>query len=1068
MVEPHRERKVVTVLFADLVGFTSRAEEMDPEDVDAELDRYHTHVRGELERFGGTVEKFIGDAVMALFGAPVAHEDDPERAVRAALAVRDWAAGENLEVRIGVNTGTALVKLEARPEAGEAMAAGDVVNTAARLQAAAPANGILVGETTYRATLNAVDYRDREPVEAKGKAEPVPAWEAVEARSIVGVDRLHSTRLVGRAGELALLGGALDRARRERSVQLVTLVGVPGIGKSRLVYELFRIVDADSELITWRQGRCLPYGDGVTFWALGEIVKAESGILETDTVEEVERKLSAAAREPRLESHLRPLVGLGAADLGSGDRRAEAFAAWREFFEELAEERPLVLVFEDLHWADDNLLDFVDHLVDWASGVPILVVSTTRPELLERRPAWGGGKQNALIISLSRLSDAETEQLVGELVSSQLLAADTQSSLLARAGGNPLYAEQYARILLERGELAELPETVQGIVAARLDLLAPEQKRLLQDAAVLGRTFWVRGLSAVSGLDPRTVGDRLHGLERRDFLRRERRSEMADDTQYAFLHVLVRDVAYAQLPRADRATRHRRAAGWIDSLGRPEDHAEMLAHHYVQAFELSEAAGLDTADLADPVRFALRDAGDRAAALYASEAAVRFYDRALELWPDDQERVELLYRRAVPAGRHLGGGEPAHLAEARDALLAAGRADRAAELEMLLSTRAWMHGLREAADEHAARAAALLPQGGPPSESRAWVLVRLASIAYLRGDERRAPELVAEARRVSEQAGSDEGLSDALSLGGMIRLSVGDRGGLQDIERSVEVAVRTGELALLTRVQNTLAVAYQLLGDLDTGYRMRLEGADAAERLGSETLRRWYQGVLVGHRYKHGEWDEALRDADDFLGASGEDAAHAVVWQVHVERAEIRLARDDRAGALADVDRALETARANTEVQAVSYTLAACAHVLALAAEPERAAALANELLAFLRSGARIQFAVVNLPAFACAAVRLGLRDELLAALAGYPRSAWTDAVFAYLDRAYVRAADLLAKAGTRPDEAEARLRAAEQLFAEKRRAEADEQLGRALDFYRSVGASRFIGEAEALLAATA
>jgi class 3 adenylate cyclase len=1069
VAEPRRERKVVTILFADLVGFTSRAEQMDPEDVEAELDRYHKHVRGELERFGGTVEKFIGDAVMAIFGAPAAHEDDPERAVRAALGVRDWAVGEALEVRIGVNTGTALVKLEARPEAGEAMAAGDVVNTAARLQAAAPANGILVGEQTFRATERAIDYRELEPVDAKGKAEPVSVWEAIAARSLVSVDRLHSAGLVGRTGELALLGSALDRTRRERSVQLVTLIGVPGIGKSRLVYELFRVVDAEAELISWRQGRCLPYGDGVTFWALGEIVKAEAGILETDTVDEVQRKLAGVAGERRIESHLRPLVGLGAADLGSGDRRAEAFAAWREFFERLADERSLVLVLEDLHWADDNLLDFVDHLVDWARGVPILVVATARPELLERRPAWGGGKQNALIISLSPLSDTETEQLVGELVSTPLLAGDMQASLLARAGGNPLYAEQYARILLERGELAELPETVQGIVAARLDLLAPEQKGLLQDAAVLGKTFWVRGLAAVSGLDPRAVEDRLHGLERRDFLRRERRSEVAEDTQYAFLHVLVRDVAYSQLPRADRATRHRRAAGWIDSLGRPEDYAEMLAHHYVQALELSEAAGLDTADLADPVRFALRDAGDRAAALYAADAAERFYGAALELWPaDDPERVELVYRRAVPVGRHLGGGDPTRLAEARDALLAAGDVDRAAEVEMLLAQHAWMQGRREVADAHSARVTALLSEGDSVTESRAWALLRLASAAYLTGDDRRATELVATARQVSEQVGSNEGLSDALALAGMIRLSRGDESGLRDIERSVEVASRTGELALLTRVKNSLAVAYQLLGDLEQGYWMRLEGVEAAERLGSGPLRRWYQGVLVGHRYRRGEWDKALTDADDFLDAVGEGAAHAVAWQVFLERAEIRLARDDVAGALADVDRAVETARANTEVQAVSYVLAGCAHVLALATEPERATALAQELLASLRSGARIQFAVVNLPAFASAAVRLGLGEELADALEGYPESRWTTAVSAYLEGAYAQAADLLAEAGTRPDQAEARLRAAEQLLAEGRRGEAEEQLGQVLHFYRAVGATRYLREAEALLAMTA
>ena len=1054
-MEARRERKVVTVLFADLVGFTSRAEQMDPEDVEAELSRYHTRVRAELERYGGTVEKFIGDAVMAIFGAPAAHEDDPERAVRAALAVRDWAIGEGLEVRIGVNTGTALVKLGALPQAGEAMAAGDVVNTAARLQAAAPVNAILVGEATFRATRLAVAYRDHEPVEAKGKAQPVAVWEADGVLSVVSVDRLHSAELVGRAGELALLTGALDRARRERSVQLVTLVGVPGIGKSRLVYELFRIVDEDSELISWRQGRCLPYGDGVTFWALGEIVKAEAGILESDPLEEVERKLSHTAGGPRLESHLRPLVGLGAADLGGGDRRAEAFAAWREFFERLAEVRTLVLVIEDLHWADDNLLDFVDHLVDWVSGVPILVVSSARPELLERRPTWGGGKQNALTISLSPLSDDETARLIGELLVQPLLGADTQSELLARAGGNPLYAEQYARILQEQGALTDLPESVQGIIAARLDLLEPEHKALVQDGAVLGKTFWVGGLATVSGLDRRTLEERLHALERKDFVRRERRARVADETQYAFLHFLVRDVAYGQIPRAERAGKHRRAAEWIQSLGRPEDHAEMLAHHYLQALELAEAAGLDMSELVDPARLALRDAGDRAAALYAVAAAQRFYDAAMRLWPeDDPERVELLYRRAVPVGPHIGGGDVEHLTEARDALLAAGDADRAAEAEMLIGQSFWIQGRRGLADECSERAAALLGEG-PPTKSRAWVLTRLAMRAFLTGKEARAVQLASESRNVSERIGWGEGLSDAFNLLGSIRVASGDAGGVEDIEQSVELAEASGALALITRVVNNLAVAHQELGDLEHAYSLRLEAARVAERLGSGSITRWYQGVLVDHRYRRGDWAEAYRDADDFLGQVEAGSPNVVAWQVFAVRAELRLAKGNSAGAVADAAQALAVGRENAELQAVNFVLPACAHVFAFAAARERAVELAHELLDSLRAGARMQFAVVNLPAFACAAVRLGLGDELVDALTGHPESRWTEAVRAYVAGDFVHAADLLAEAGARPDEAEARLRAG------------GEHVERALEFYRSVGATRYIREAEALLAAS-
>ncbi|HEY6113122.1 MAG TPA: adenylate/guanylate cyclase domain-containing protein, partial [Gaiellaceae bacterium] len=501
-----RERKVVTVVFCDLVGFTTRAESLDPEDVEAILRPYHERVRAELERHGGTVEKFIGDAVMALFGAPTAHEDDPERAVRAALAIREFAIEEGLELRVGITTGEALVRLDAQPEAGEGMASGDVVNTAARLQSAASVNGILVDETTYRATRAAVDYEHTGPVEAKGKAEPIRVWTAVAAHSRFGVDVAHEARseLVGRERELGVVRDAFERAHHARTPQLLTLVGVPGIGKSRLVYELNRIVEADPELITWRQGRCLAYGDGITLWALGEIVKAQVGALEQDTPEEIAAKvhqsvadtLAGSGDEAWVEEHLLALLGLGGeAQLGS-DRRNESFSAWRRFLEGLAEQRPLVMVVEDIHWADESLLDFLDELVDWLTDIPLLVVATARPELLERRPNWGGGKLNATTLALSPLSDEQTAELIGRLLERPLLAAESQRALLERAGGNPLYAEQFVELYVEQGSTDDLrlPETLQGIIAARLDGLPKPEKGLLQDAAVVGKVFWASSI----------------------------------------------------------------------------------------------------------------------------------------------------------------------------------------------------------------------------------------------------------------------------------------------------------------------------------------------------------------------------------------------------------------------------------------------------------------------------------------------------------------------------------------------------------------------------------------------
>jgi class 3 adenylate cyclase len=592
------ERKVVTVVFVDLVGSTARADRADPEDVRAVLAPYHSRVRHELERFGGTVEKFIGDAVVAVFGAPVVHEDDPERAVRSALAVHD-AIGElndlhpslDLQVRVGVNTGEALVTLDASPTAGEGMVAGDVINTGARLQSAAPPGGVLVGEATYRATERVIEYEPVEAVDAKGKAEPMPAWRATAPRSRLGLNLGGAGRgpLLGRERETALLEAALGRVRAEHEPQLVTLVGVPGIGKSRLVHELWRVVEEDEELIVWRQGRSLPYGEGVSFWALGEMVKAQAGILESDPGHVAASKLGLAvtdliaeARERDwVEGHLRPLVGIaGDVSTGADDYRAETTAAWSRFLEAIGESHPAVLVFEGLHWADDGLLDYVDALVDRVSGVPLLVVCTARPELLERRPGWGGGKRNAQTLSLSSLSDDDTARLLQALLERSVLSARNQSALLRNAGGVPLFAEELARMLGAGADADTVPETLQGIMTARIDALPEQEKRLLRIASVLGKVFWSDGLAAISEDEPHSLDERLRALERKEFVRRERRSSVEGARQYAFVHALVRDSAYSQIARADRAREHRLAAEWIASLpgDRSEDRAEVLSH----------------------------------------------------------------------------------------------------------------------------------------------------------------------------------------------------------------------------------------------------------------------------------------------------------------------------------------------------------------------------------------------------------------------------------------------------------------------------------------------------------
>jgi class 3 adenylate cyclase/tetratricopeptide (TPR) repeat protein len=1075
------ERKVVTVLFADLVGFTSRAEQMDPEDVRAVLEPYHARLRDELEARGGTVEKFIGDAVMALFGAPIAHEDDPERAVRAALAIRDWIREEGeLQLRIGITTGEALVSLGARPAEGEGMASGDVVNTAARLQSAAPQNGILVDETTFRATGRVISYADHGPVDAKGKSLPVPVWEVVEARSRFGVDvaRTGGATLVGREGELDVLRSALQRAREEQSPQLVTLVGVPGIGKSRLVAELFSAIDAAPEIIYWRQGRCLPYGEGVTYWALSEMVKAHAGILETDSEEQAQDKLASAVAEAMagaedtewVEGHLRPLVGLAEETQAGGDRQAEAFAAWRRFFEALADRNPLILVFEDLHWADDNLLDFVDHLVDWASGVPLLVVCTARPELLARRAGWGGGKPNAATISLSPLSAEETARLVHGLLERAVLPAEVQATLIERAGGNPLYAEEFAR-MLELGSDDEdeirLPESVQGIIAARLDAVPVQEKLLLQDAAVVGKVFWLGAVEQIGRLDRSEAEQLLHRLERKEFVRRERRSSVGDESQYLFRHLLVRDVAYSQIPRARRAEKHRAAAEWIEGLGRPDDHAEMLAHHYLTALELGRAAGVEARELAERARLRLYEAGDRAFALSAFPAARRFYSGALELWPvDDPVRPQLLLRVGRVADR-MEVGQPELLEEARDGLLAAGDPEAAAEAEELLGEHFWLRGERDRSFECLERAVALV-QDRPTSFSKAHIVANLSRFQMLAGDAEAAIRLGHEAMSMmAELGGNEEGRAFVLNNIGAARVSSGDDGGLEDIEESLAISVSINSSESI-RGYGNLASTLTDLGRLDRRQEILERGIAAAERFGIRDFLSWLTGELLRQPYWEGRWNEASQGLDELI-----EEFEAIDFWMETPcrwlRGRIELARGNAKRALEDVERAIDRAGVGKDPQLVWPAVAVGARLYANS-DRRRANELADEVLSDWQVHGNTVAGASDWPAdLAVALDGLGRAQDFLDAAPGARMSnPWLEAALAYAAGDFGAAAEVYARIGALPEEAYARLRAAEAFVREGRRAEADAQLQPALAFWRSVDAAAYVREGEALLAASA
>jgi class 3 adenylate cyclase/tetratricopeptide (TPR) repeat protein len=1060
-----RERKVVTVLFADLVGFTARAEQLDPEDVEAILRPYHERLRGELERFGGTVEKFIGDAVMALFGAPLAHEDDPERAVRAALAIRDWAREEDaVQVRIAVNTGEALINLDARPEAGEGMAAGDVVNTTARLQSAAPVNGVLVGETTYRATSQAIEFRELDPVEAKGKVEPLAVWEAVEARARVGTEAVSAVApLVGRSRELDQLLDSFERAGQESSPQLVTLVGVPGIGKSRLVLELATILDERPDLVYWRHGRSLPYGEGVTFWALSEIVKAQAGILESDSADEASNKLGEMlveivqpAEVAWLETRLRPLVGLNVeTDLG-GDRRTESFAAWRRFFEALAAKRPLVLVFEDVHWADDDLLDFVDELADWVESVPLLVLCTARPELLDRRPGWGGGKRNALTVSLSALGDDDTARLIAGLLDRAVLDADTQAALLARAGGNPLYAEQFVRMAGERGATdQELPETVQGIIAARLDLLPAEEKSLLQDAAVLGKVFWSGALEAIGGVTGGEVAERLRNLARKEFVRRELRSAIADETQYAFGHLLVRDVAYGQIPRGSRAEKHRLVAEWIESLAtdRSDDRAEMLANHYLSALELASAAGTQTEALGEHARSALREAADRAFSLGSYTQASRLYGKALELWPEEDPAQPLLVLRRGQAIYESGLDDDPSEAEPLPArFLAQGETGLAAEASMFLCRMTHSRGDGLASAEHRERALELVQAEGP-SPTKAYVLTEGSRQLSLAFEWDRARSIGREALALAESLGLDRFRASVL-------ITMGTAGGTaNEIEQGLEIAKKVNDIQQTTRGYNNLAEALLEAGDVAAVRPLYEAARSNAERFGHRLALRWLDAQEGVYRYYIGDWDVATPLLDEYLAEVESGSPHYMESAARSVRAQMRYARGDTAGALDDGERSIASGRAAKDPQALNV-LISHARLLIAEGRNEEALRLTDESL---QTGFLPYYV-----AYDAAWIMHELGAESVNVPLPQTNEPWRSIASAVLQGELLDAADLLGDLGLRPDEAHTRLRAARELVGAGRRAEADEQLRRALAFYRTVGATRYVREGEALLAASA
>ena len=645
---PDTERRVVSVIFVDLVGFTARAERLDPEDVHAILTPYHECVRREIESFGGVVEKFIGDAVMAVFGAPTAFGDDAERAMRAALAVRDSVREMNesdaqldLQLRIAVNTGEALVSLRTRPELGESMVAGDVVNTASRLQQAAPVNGILVGEETYATTRDAIAFEPAPPVIAKGKTAPLATWLALQAATPVGERRLSARPLVGRVRELDALRGIWERTVEERRPHLVTVLGEAGVGKTRLGVEFAGLV-GELEGRTVR-GRSLPYRDGSAYGAFATQLKQLCHIFESDSVEVGLEKLRGTvasllgAEAHAVADHLAILLGLDAE--GSVADRETLFFSVRGFIEAVASKTPTVLVFEDLHWADPSLLDLVDMLAARLRDVPIFLLVLARPELLDSRPAWGGGLPSYTALRLQPLAAHEARELATQLLTRLPLdQLEARAALFAEtAEGNPLFIEQLAATLTESSaELgASLPTTVRGIVAARLDALPAAERTVLLDAAVQGKVFWRGGLERMTD-DGSQLSELLGALERRDLVRRERVSAIEGDEQYVFKHVLIRDVAYDLLPRARRQERHEQCARFLEEATAEIGEAgAALARHWRDAGDRVRALDYLVA------------AGEQAERGWAKDHAVELYREALTLVPEEDEERRVAIRRRL-------------------------------------------------------------------------------------------------------------------------------------------------------------------------------------------------------------------------------------------------------------------------------------------------------------------------------------------------------------------------------------------------------------------------------------
>jgi class 3 adenylate cyclase/tetratricopeptide (TPR) repeat protein len=895
------ERRLVTVLFADLVGFTTIAEGRDAEAVRELLSAYFELTRELLGRYGGTVEKFIGDAVMAVWGTPIAQEDDAERAVRAGLELVDRVRtlGPEITARVGILTGEAAVTIGAT---NQGMVAGDLVNTASRLQSAAQPGMVLIGESTQRAVSAAIVCEPAGEHVLKGKSAPVAAWRAVRVVAERGgtgrADRIEAP-FVGREDELRLLKELLHGTARDGRPRLVSVMGQAGTGKSRLVWELLKYIDGLVEDIYWHDGRSPAYGDGVTFWALGEMVRVRAGLAEGDDEAVVRERIAEMlaeyvpdAEDRRwIEPSLFALLGIGDAPSGGGQ---ELFAAWRTFFERISEKGTVALVFEDLHWADGGLLDFIETLVE-SSRAPVLVITMARPELVERRPGWGSGARSFTSIHLDPLPEEAMRELLAGLVPG--LPAEATDGIVARAEGVPLYAVETVRMLVNDERLVEtdgayrpvgnlatldIPHTLHALIAARLDALQPADRALLQDAAVLGQSFTLEGLEAVSGQDGAVLEPRLRALVRRELLVLDIDPRSPERGQYAFVQGLIREVAYSTLARRDRRSRHLAAARYYEALG-DEELAGVLAAQYLAA-QRESAEGAEADALAVQARIALTAAAERANQLGSHEQEIGFLEAALSIATDVGEQGELL-RKAGSAATEGGRHEAAEgfLAQAEARYRDLGDRSALAELVALRGEALLNRAHLEPAIELLKLAVAEFGDLDDESLIPLWSQLARAHFFALNADD--AIEWADRTLAAAERIGRMGVVADTMVTKGTTLVDLGRAlEGRALIEGGRRLAESTGDRFAVGRAFQNLSYALSN-SDSTAALENARTGFAYAQRFGMDALVASLAVNLAQESIRHGQWDDARSAVDLALETTSDplDRAGILLYRVQLD-----------------------------------------------------------------------------------------------------------------------------------------------------------------------------------------